>query len=411
MSKLHDLLNTIIGKVNASVKTEAQTLTDEQKAQARTNIGAAATGEGGGSSVQSDWSQTDEAATDFIKNKPDIPAVDTTLDVSGAAADAATVGDRLSEANLDIVDAKVGVFNAYPGSLKWDGAIGDREYVILEADEGSMLALVHVSDEVPTPLDGVYSCILTTKISDAFFTISTFISGAAAEDGAFLGEYMAIIPTDNYAYGEYIFPKKGVYFMALSLLPVGLDYCYYHICALTITGYVFQESSGVTSWEELEDKPFGEVSSGYSNTLTWDGNTEGLESVTDGVFPYYRVTPDTPARFSESVNGTVYTTTPDGVESVSIEAAPINEQRTVWNIFFGVLVYAPFTDDEGVTLEPGVWLIKVDGKYLSQITFDEAIFPAKETKTLDEKYLPMAKEEWTFTLEDGSTVTKAVYVG
>ena len=41
MSKLYDLLNTMIIKLNASVKTMSQTLTDDQKSQARTNIGAA----------------------------------------------------------------------------------------------------------------------------------------------------------------------------------------------------------------------------------------------------------------------------------------------------------------------------------------------------------------------------------
>lgn len=48
MSKLYDLLNTLITNVNASVKTTAQTLTEAQKVQARQNIGAAAVGEGGG---------------------------------------------------------------------------------------------------------------------------------------------------------------------------------------------------------------------------------------------------------------------------------------------------------------------------------------------------------------------------
>lgn len=38
MSKLYDLLNTIIGKVNKTVKIEKQTLTEAQKAQARANI-------------------------------------------------------------------------------------------------------------------------------------------------------------------------------------------------------------------------------------------------------------------------------------------------------------------------------------------------------------------------------------
>lgn len=40
MSKLSDLLNTIIEKVNKTVRTENQTLTEDQKAQARKNIGA-----------------------------------------------------------------------------------------------------------------------------------------------------------------------------------------------------------------------------------------------------------------------------------------------------------------------------------------------------------------------------------
>lgn len=43
MSKTYDLLNTLIGKVNKSIKTENQTLTEDQKAQARANIGAATT--------------------------------------------------------------------------------------------------------------------------------------------------------------------------------------------------------------------------------------------------------------------------------------------------------------------------------------------------------------------------------
>jgi hypothetical protein len=40
MSKLYDLLYSLIGKVNKAVKTETQVLTEEQKTQARANIGA-----------------------------------------------------------------------------------------------------------------------------------------------------------------------------------------------------------------------------------------------------------------------------------------------------------------------------------------------------------------------------------
>lgn len=46
--------------------------------------------------VQSDWKQTDKTALDFIKNKPET-LVDTTLTVSGKAADAKAVGDALAQ--------------------------------------------------------------------------------------------------------------------------------------------------------------------------------------------------------------------------------------------------------------------------------------------------------------------------
>lgn len=56
-----------------SVKYVPQDLTDEQKAQARENIGAAAEG-GGGTQVQANWNETDTASPAYIQNKPTIPA-------------------------------------------------------------------------------------------------------------------------------------------------------------------------------------------------------------------------------------------------------------------------------------------------------------------------------------------------
>lgn len=46
-----------------------QTLTEDEKAQARANIGAAAVGEGGGGGVNPDWSQGDTTQADYIKNR------------------------------------------------------------------------------------------------------------------------------------------------------------------------------------------------------------------------------------------------------------------------------------------------------------------------------------------------------
>lgn len=59
-------LETSTDIANNYVKySESQTLTDEQKATARTNIGAISSSE----LVQSDWNQNDETAKDYIKNR------------------------------------------------------------------------------------------------------------------------------------------------------------------------------------------------------------------------------------------------------------------------------------------------------------------------------------------------------
>lgn len=62
-----------------NVKYVPQTLTEEQQAQARENIGAAKAGQGG-EQIQSDWDQTDTTAVDYIKNKPTIPAAQVNAD-------------------------------------------------------------------------------------------------------------------------------------------------------------------------------------------------------------------------------------------------------------------------------------------------------------------------------------------
>lgn len=56
-----------------SVKYVPQDLTEEQKTQARQNIGAAEEG-GGGQQVQANWNETDTESPAYIQNKPTIPA-------------------------------------------------------------------------------------------------------------------------------------------------------------------------------------------------------------------------------------------------------------------------------------------------------------------------------------------------
>ena len=78
------------GSTDVVLYTE-QTLTSEQKAQARTNIGAGTSSFSGSyndlenrpsipdEQIQSDWDQSDTTKKDFINNKPDIPTVPTNV--------------------------------------------------------------------------------------------------------------------------------------------------------------------------------------------------------------------------------------------------------------------------------------------------------------------------------------------
>lgn len=44
-----------------------------------------------------DWNQTNPNRADYIKNKPNIPKIDTTLSQAGQAADAKVVGDTINQ--------------------------------------------------------------------------------------------------------------------------------------------------------------------------------------------------------------------------------------------------------------------------------------------------------------------------
>lgn len=63
--KLFELLQLVIGKLNNAVSTDVQNLSDEQKAQAKANLGISETSE----ATISDWDQNDVNAPDYVKNR------------------------------------------------------------------------------------------------------------------------------------------------------------------------------------------------------------------------------------------------------------------------------------------------------------------------------------------------------
>ena len=206
----------------------AQTLTDEQKEQARINIGAASI-----ENNKPDWNQ--------LTNKP--------TEIAG--------GDTLT----------------------WDG----NKEGLLAVEE----MLYKVSDAVPSLSDfsngGIF---IMSNGTQADFTIENIIdydgSGVLLLNSG--GFY--IIPEDNLEFNDMTFPEKGVYFV---------DAGGRYIEVLTIHGYTgftaeklkdsiipdtVSRVGHTPSFNDLEDKPFyEETTTVQGDTLTWDGNTEGLVTV------------------------------------------------------------------------------------------------------------------------------------
>ena len=155
--------------LNNTVKTTEQTLTDEQKTQARTNIGA------GVPQVQSDYTQNDNASSDYIKNRPfyEYTAVDITWN-----------GDTTGKTEVDLTSA-LG-FNVY---LVSDATPSAEDLI------GATLSIYTGSDTMEATLSSEY----VQTVSDNIILL--------AEGNAF------VILTDNSEYNGITFPSKGIYFL------------------------------------------------------------------------------------------------------------------------------------------------------------------------------------------------------
>ncbi len=206
-------------EVSGLVKTTTQELTDSQKEIARTNIGAG---------TASEWSDLGESVTN--------------------------IGETLT----------------------WDGNTEGKV-----ADSSGML--FKVSDSIPTADNFIETTtnIVVQNGNELEFTIpAEDIKSYIEDDGFLYYDSFAIVPYDNYTSAEfgYVFPESGLYFTSA-------DGTYSK--TLTIPGYNFTETTvkpvpekylppmkGVSSWNDLTDKPTTIISHG--DTLTWDGVATGV---------------------------------------------------------------------------------------------------------------------------------------
>lgn len=145
---------------------------------------------------------------------------------------------------------------------------------------------------------------------------------------------------------------------------------------------------GASSWNDLTDKPFYEEGSGA--TITWDGNTEGLESSNSfqGVTSYH-VSDLTPS-IDELIGGNLafsdgqsLEVAEDWIITLSDDVIMIGEL----SVFVAYKENATFTNSNTTVVFPkqGVYFTKGnDGVfYTSSLIYGSSII-----KTLDEKFIP-----------------------
>lgn len=171
---------------------------------------------------------------------------------------------------------------AMPGSLKWDGVVGDRECLIISEepmDEGITMrqAFVHVSDYVPEILALMMEgAPAEERILPVL--LSTYGEGAGemqvqvADDMFIMGEAFLYVPTDGYSLEGFVFPKKGWYFMSVSVIMGDIEFPMMYVNGLQILGLSFPDTNGGGSADKyFETKKTETTVTELGDTLTWDG--------------------------------------------------------------------------------------------------------------------------------------------
>ena len=183
-SDLADYVQTSLAKADTSISYDSQTLTDAQKQQARTNIGAG----------QPDWNQNDSTQPDYVKNRPFYTGnpVETVLveesTVSFVNADGmymaqfpstfeATVGETYKVYwDGTAYECVCAVFNSYPviGNLSIMGAGSDTgEPFLMVVANGRVIEIYTADTSASHTVSISVFAPEVVKIDDKYLPIST----------------------------------------------------------------------------------------------------------------------------------------------------------------------------------------------------------------------------------------------
>lgn len=158
---------------------------------------------------------------------------------------------------------------------------------------------------------------------------------------------------------------------------------------------------GASHWDDIEGKPFGETVT-YSDTLTWDGNTEGLVSVD----AFYRVSSATPT-LEELKKGVSFVV---GGRTIEMPTEYIVEQNNAIHLELAVVALEDNAVSNGCTFpKAGIYFMKADGYDTTESLTINGYngFETTEIQTIDPKYLPNTGGAFVVNVitEDDSTYT------
>lgn len=160
-----------------------------------------------------------------------------------------------------------------------------------------------------------------------------------------------------------------------------------------------KEYGGASSWNDLTDKPFGNLPTG-GDTLTWDGNTDGLDSfLMGGGMSLYKVS-DVKLTLNDYKDGIIAVM---GGNEIPVSAEAIQEVALTDGFFFyDAVMFVPHDNyeipDSDIQLNGGIYLYSDATDYASSLIIPGFTgFPS--VKKIDSKYLPDTKTLYVSTGE------------
>ena len=287
-------------------------------------------------------------------------------------------------------------FGEEPIAFTWDGAIS--EDTIMAEVHGA--PFVKVSDKVLSVSDCVGGTLVyVLRGAEGSATLPEYM--IADMDGCIVAGEFNILSTANTSgvlEGQpYELPAPGTYFLAadwmftksLTLTSGGIKTLDEKFIPDTIARKEdLKNLGGVTSWNDLTDRPFGEEG---LIPILWDGNKEGKVVVTGD--PIYLVKVSDAVLSENDLIGSTYTTS-DGTVTTIENVAVESDGKLLMGSFMVMSVLEAntelmITEDMSFVFPEagtyfGAWFESAGGTYTQSLTF-----PGGATiKTLDEKFIP-----------------------